>query len=227
LIARDAAWALDRSVADANTQAGQSAPDILTIGHSTHPWDQFLALLRGANVTAVADVRSAPYSGRAPQFSRDALIPRLHEAGVAYVFFGKELGGRPADRRLFCDGVVDYERVAATADFTAGLDRVIAGASRYRIVLMCAEREPLECHRCLLVSRRLRERGIGIGHILADGTIQPHRAIEAQLLAIAKADADDMFESQAERLARAYRAYGRKAAFVAPEPGSRAPPARD
>jgi uncharacterized protein (DUF488 family) len=204
-------------------QAGQSAPDILSIGHSTHPWDQFLALLRGANVTAVADVRSAPYSRRAPQFSRDALIPRLREAGVAYVFLGKELGGRPADRRLFCEGVVDYERVAATANFTAGLDRVIAGASRYRIALMCAEREPLECHRCLLVSRRLRERGIGIGHILADGKIQSHGEIEARLLAIAKADADDMFEPQADRLARAYRAYARKAAYGSSQTPSRGP----
>lgn len=193
--------------------AGQSPPQVLTIGHSTHPWDQFLALLRGANVTAVADVRSAPYSRRAPQFSREALMAGLREAGIAYVYLGKELGGRPVDKTLFCDGVVDYDRVAATAEFAAGLDRVVAGTRKHRIALMCAERHPLDCHRCLLVSRRLRERGLGIGHILAGGTIQPHREIEAQLLAIAKADADDMFESEAERLARAYRVYGRKAAF--------------
>jgi uncharacterized protein (DUF488 family) len=214
-------------VSEVNIQAGQSAPDILTIGHSTHSWDQFLALLRGANVTAVADVRSAPYSRRAPQFSREVLMAGLREAGIAYVYLGKELGGRPADSMLYCDGVVDYERVAATAAFAAGLDRVIAGASRYRIALMCAERDPLACHRCLLVSRRLQERGIGIGHILADGRIQPHGDIDAQLLAIAKADADDMFASQAERLARAYRTYGRKAAFTVPEAGSRAPGVAD
>jgi hypothetical protein len=118
---------------------------------------------------------------------------------------------------LFRDGVADYERMAATEDFARGLDRVITGARRHRIALMCAERDPLACHRCLLVSRRLRERGAGIGHILADGTVQPHSEIEAHLLAGAKADADDMFESQPERLARAYRTYGRKAAFMAPE----------
>lgn len=209
-------------MSDANKPVGQSPPDILTIGHSTHSWDQFLALLRGAKVTAVVDVRSAPYSRRAPQFSRDALLAGLREAGIAYVHLGKELGGRPADRTLFCDGVVDYERVAATADFAQGLDRVMAGAGRYRIALMCAERDPLDCHRCLLVSRRLRERGASISHVLADGRIQPHGDIEARLLAIAKADGDDMFESQAERLARAYRAYARKAAYAAPEAGSRA-----
>ena len=196
--------------------ARRSAPDILTIGHSTHPWDRFIALLRGAEVTAVADVRSAPYSRRAPQFSREVLTSRLREAGIAYVYLGQDLGGRPADKTLFCDGVVDYERVAATPGFAAGLDRVIAGSGRHRIALMCAERDPLDCHRCLLVGRRLRERGVTVGHILSDGTIQPHSEIEARLLAIANADADDMFESHAERLARAYRAYGRKAAYEAP-----------
>lgn len=206
-------------MADANGQAGPSPPDILTIGHSTHPWEAFLALLRSANVTAIADVRSAPYSRRAPQFSRDALMAALRAAGIAYVHLGKELGGRPTDRALYRDGVVDYERVAATADFARGLDRVMAGSRTHRVALMCAEREPLDCHRCLLVSRRLRERGATVGHILADGSIQPHSEIEARLLTIAKADGDDMFEPPAARLARAYRAYGRKAAFVVREAG--------
>lgn len=201
----------------------QSAPEILTIGHSTHTWDRFHGLLRGANVTAIADVRSAPYSRRAPQFSRDVLTSALREAGIAYVYLGKELGGRPLDRSLFRDGVPDYERMAATEDFGHGLDRLVAGAGRHRIALMCAEQDPLACHRCLLVSRRLRERDVAVGHILADGTVQPHSEIEANLLAAARADGDDMFESHAERLARAYRVYGRRVAFMEPEPGPRLP----
>jgi uncharacterized protein (DUF488 family) len=203
------------------------ATEILTIGHSTHTWDRFVALLHGAGVTAIADVRSSPYSGRAPQFSRDALVEKLREAGIAYVFLGKQLGGRPANKALYCDGVADYERMAEIPEFAAGLDRVIEGAGRYRIALMCAEREPLECHRCLLVGRRLRQRGVEVGHILADGTIQPHQAIEARLLSVTGISNDDMFAPPAERLSHAYRARARKVAFAEHVAGTRESVAAD
>src|SRR5215475_13186783 len=128
-------------------------PAVFTIGHSNHPLATFIGLLRGAGVTAVADVRSIPYSRRWPQFGRPALERSLPEAGIGYVFLGAELGGRRDDPALYIDGRIDFDRVAATDSFRAGLDRVEAGAARHRIALMCAEREPLDCHRFLLVSR--------------------------------------------------------------------------
>jgi uncharacterized protein (DUF488 family) len=197
------------------------ATEILTIGHSTHTWDRFATLLRDAGVTALADVRSAPYSRYAPQFSRDSLAANLREAGITYVFLGKELGGRPAAKTLLCHGVADYERMAATAEFAAGLDRVIEGAGRYRIALMCAERDPLDCHRCLLIGRRLRERGVEVGHILADGAIQRHQTVEARLLSVTGLSDDDLFAPPTERLANAYRARARKVAFAEREAETR------
>ena len=182
-------------------------PHILTIGHSTHSFDHFLALLRAAGVTAIADVRSAPYSRRAAQFNRETLAASLRQAGLAYVHLGRELGGRPADPTLYQNGVVDYERVAATPVFTGGVDRLIAGTRGHRIAVMCAERDPLQCHRCLLISRRLRERDVAVSHILADGALLPHTAVETRLLAEAGLTAEDMFEAPADRLARAYRAH--------------------
>lgn len=197
------------------------AAEVLTIGHSNHGWERFLALIRGASVTAIADVRSAPYSRHTPHFSRDALAAGLREAGMAYVFLGRELGGRPEDATLFTDGVADYERMAATAAFRRGLDRVAEGARRHRIALMCSEQDPLDCHRCLLVARRLAERGLRVGHIHADGHIEDHAAIEERLLALAGAAEADLFASREERLAGAYRARGRKVAFSEPEPAAR------
>ena len=91
--------------------------EILTIGHSNHSSERFIALLRGADVTAVADVRSAPYSRHAPQFNRDWLRDDLDRAGIAYVFLGRELGGRPAEREFYADGVADYERMAQAPAF--------------------------------------------------------------------------------------------------------------
>jgi uncharacterized protein (DUF488 family) len=178
--------------------------DLLTIGHSNQPAEHFMALLRNSGITMIADVRSVPFSRRFPWFSGKALSPRLAGAGIAYLALGDALGGRPRDRELYCEGVADYERMAAEPEFCAGLEQVGAAAKRHRVCLMCAEREPLDCHRCLLVGRALTERGLKLGHILVDGTIEPHTATEERLLARAGTP-DDLFADRKARLATAYR----------------------
>jgi len=160
----------------------QDRATVFTIGHSNHSSDHFLALLQGAGITAVADVRSIPQSRRWPHFSRARIERWLADAGIAYVFLGAELGGRPADPALIRDGRPDYDLMTAAPSFQAGLERVLEGAGRYRMALMCAEREPLDCHRFLLVSRRLYERGAQLCHILADGSTEPHESTETRLL---------------------------------------------
>ena len=122
---------------------------VLTIGHSTHAPGAFLALLRQYDVTAVADVRSAPYSRFNPQFNREPFAEALGTEGVRYVYLGNELGGRSEDPVCYEDGRIRYDRVAATESFRSGLARVVDGAARHRIALMCAEKEPLDCHRTL------------------------------------------------------------------------------
>src|SRR6185295_4801765 len=109
----------------------QDQPTVFTIGHSNHSSERFLALLQGAGITAVADVRSIPRSRRWPQFSRGRIERWLAEAGIAYVFLGAELGGRPDDPALSREGHPDYDLMAAAPTFQAGLDRVLDGAARY------------------------------------------------------------------------------------------------
>ncbi|MFL6951168.1 MAG: DUF488 family protein [Xanthobacteraceae bacterium] len=101
--------------------------------------------------------------------------------------------------------------MARTPEFQAGIDRVTAGLQRFRLCLMCAEREPLECHRCLLVAPALAARGLALGHILADGSIVPQATIEERLLELA--GRDDLFSDPAARLAEAYRRRARTVAF--------------
>ncbi len=126
---------------------------------------------------------------------------------------GDTLGGRPRDESLYRDGVADYEAMAVQPEFRASLDRLQEIMVRSRVCLMCAEREPLDCHRCLLVARRLAERGLAIGHILHDGTVEPHAATEQRLLAC-EGDAGDLFPAgQDERLAAAYRRRARAVTF--------------
>lgn len=193
-----------------------SAFDLFSIGHSNIAAERFIALLRDAGATAIADVRSTPFSRRFPWFSGKTLAATLAQHSMAYLAYGEALGGRPRNAALYRDGVADYEAMAQQPEFQAGLERLCADAARLRVCLMCAEREPLDCHRCLLVARALAARGLAIGHILHDGTIEPHQATEQRLLALTKAGADDLFApGQDERLAAAYRRRARAVAYRA------------
>lgn len=193
--------------------AGASAFDLFTIGHSNHPIDRFTSLLEAVGVNAVVDVRSHPVSRRYPWFSANRLREHLQRAGLSYVPMGDALGGRPRDPALFRDGIADYEAMAEKPEFRAGIDRVIAGTQRFRVCLMCAEREPLDCHRCLLVAPALAERGLILGHILADASIVSHARLEDHLLAAL--GEDDLFSDAATRRREAYRRRARAVAFRA------------
>jgi uncharacterized protein (DUF488 family) len=191
--------------------------DLFSIGHSNSPIDHFIALLGEAGVNAVADVRSTPYSRFCPWFSRNNLQAHLKAADITYLSYGEALGGRPGDTSLYCDGVADYEAMAGTPAFQSGLDRLQNDMAQHRVCLMCAEREPLDCHRCLLVARSLAARGVAIGHILHDGAVEPHAATEQRLMQWAESGAaPDLFVTgQNDRLAAAYRRRSRAVGYNA------------
>ncbi len=192
-----------------------TAFDLFSIGHSNIPAERFIALQRGAGVTAIADVRSSPFSRFCPWFSAKNLAPLLAEAGIAYSPYGTALGGRPRDPALYRDGIADFEAMARQPEFHAGLDRLVAEAGRSRLCMMCSEREPLECHRCLLLARALAVRGLNVGHILHDGTIEPHAVTEQRLLALDSASDSLFVTGQQERLAAAYSRQARAVAYRA------------
>jgi uncharacterized protein (DUF488 family) len=192
-----------------------SSFDLFSIGHSNIAAERFLATLRDVGVDTIADVRSTPFSRRFPWFSGKTLAATLAQHGMTYLAYGDTLGGRPRDAALYRDGVADYEAMARQPDFQTGLGRLLADAARSRVCLMCAEREPLDCHRCLLVARSLAERGLSIGHILHDGTVEPHAATEQRLLALTGASDDLFVTGQDERLAAAYRRRARAVAYRA------------
>jgi len=189
------------------------AVEILTIGHSTLPYDQFLTMLQNASVTAIADVRTSPYSKRFPHFNREALKPELLKSGIAYVFLGYELGGRPRDKALYCDGVADYEKMAETKAFADGINRLMDGAERFKVAMMCTEKDPLDCHRCLLVSRVLSERCVIVRHLLHGGLILGHNEIEAKLVELLKKKGIKQSDYTPENIALGYRARAMKVAY--------------
>ncbi len=186
---------------------------IYTIGHSNHSARRFIDLLQGAGIDCVADVRSTPFSRRNPQFSQKALTASLKDAGIAYWFLGDALGARPKDPDCWENGKVSYARIAASAALQEAIHALIGESHAKRIALMCAEKEPLDCHRTILVGRALAQRDAELAHIHADGRVESHGALEQRLLHLAREQVD-LLSNREAALARAYDKRGRQMAFT-------------
>jgi len=188
-------------------------PEVFTIGHSTHSWEKFLELLRQHRIEAVADVRSSPFSQHNPQFNREPLQLALRQQGIAYVFLGDELGARRSEPECYVQGRADYARIAQMPAFLRGIDRITTGAAKMRIAMMCAEKDPLDCHRCILVSPRLARQGITVLHIHPDGSLESQSEAERRLAQKFDLAERELFRSADEILAEAYRRQGMKIAY--------------
>jgi uncharacterized protein (DUF488 family) len=160
-----------------------TAPTVYTIGHSDHTIEAFIALLRLHDIALLIDVRSQPYSRWATQFNRELLEHDLCEAGLRYEFRGDALGGRPADPSLYePDGEhADYRKMEQVLVYQAGIDALLALALEERVVVMCSEGDYHHCHRHLLISQTLLERGARVIHIQPDGTTVAGGSIPSQL----------------------------------------------
>ena len=149
-----------------------SIPTAFTIGHSNHPIEAFIGLLRRYEIHSVADVRSYPGSRWAPQFGGKQLKVSLADHGLGYVWLGATLGGkRDAPELTTSNGKPDYGRIAALADFQVAINSLIDDLAERRTALLCAEGDPMRCHRTHLVGKALRARGISVAHILRDGAL--------------------------------------------------------
>jgi len=171
-------------------------PEIFTIGHSNHSEARFLELLQQHGITALADVRSHPYSRYLPHFNQAALKRSLPTAGVAYVFLGQHLGARPDNPACYVEGQARYELIAATTEFRLGLERLYKGIDNYRIALMCAEQDPIVCHRAILVCHHLEYPDLQISHILKSGELETHDQLEQRLLKLHHLDTETICPPQ-------------------------------
>ncbi len=189
---------------------------VFTIGHSTQPSVDFIAKLKRHDVTDVFDVRSVPYSQFNPQFDREKLKSKLNAAGIRYLHMGKTLGARSDDPSCYENGRVKYDRLAQKPEFRSAIDRIIRGAKGgYRIALMCAEKEPLDCHRSILVSRAIDAQHVQVMHILGDGTLESHEDTLRRLIAIlGKTGQGDLFLSDREQVEHAYRVREKDIAYA-------------
>lgn len=199
---------------------------VFTIGHSNLEIGKFVALLKQHGIQAVADVRSSPYSQYNPQFNRELLQKSLHDHGISYVFLGEELGARRSERECYLEGRADYGLISQTPAFKRGIERVTQGAAKMRVALMCAEKDPIECHRCILVTPHLRQQGLQVLHALSDGSLEDHAQTEKRLLRAFALENKELFRSQDEIVADAYKKQGEKVAYHEDELALREEPPR-
>lgn len=189
---------------------------ILTLGHSNHEAAYLIDLVRMNAVDTVVDVRSHPFSRYNPQFNEAALRDTLNTAGMNYLKRSRDLGGRPRQDACYDEnGRVVYARVAQLPGFQAALEQVVDTAAHRTVALLCTEREPLQCHRTLLIAHELRRAGRAVEHIAADANRETHEAVMRRLAEMHGQQAGaDMFRSEQQVLDDLVEMQARRVAYV-------------
>ncbi len=191
---------------------------IFSIGHSNHSIDKFLSLLKNYKIDVVVDVRSAPFSRMFLQFNQDFLKKSLSDNAIGYLFLGDQIGGRSNDPEDYLDGQVMYKSLARREAFKSGISRLREGAVKYKIAIMCSEKEPLDCHRTLLVSEALAASGVVVHHIHANGSVETHGDALVRLLALHNLSSPDLFTDDTDRVQEALTLQEKKVAYQIPKP---------
>jgi uncharacterized protein (DUF488 family) len=186
---------------------------LYTIGYSTHTLETFVSILKKNQITAVVDVRSSPYSQYKAEFNREPLKTYLQGNNISYVFLGNYCGARVEDSSCYVDGKVDFNLVSKTHTFKEGISRIIKGIENYNVVLMCAEKDPITCHRFVLVSRNLLPSVSIIKHIISENTVENHKESEQRMLKLHKLNHAELFRSDSQILNDAYERQGKKIAY--------------
>ncbi|OHB59501.1 MAG: hypothetical protein A2167_01375 [Planctomycetes bacterium RBG_13_46_10] len=187
---------------------------LYTIGHSNHKIENFLSLLKTHSINCIVDVRSTPYSHYNTQFNREFLVKELRNANIEYIYLGNQLGARSSDTHHYNGNTVNFEYLAKTEQFHIGLENLKDISSKYKSALMCAEKDPIECHRFILICRNLKNSGIHIKHILSDGSIENNIDTERRLVKMLKIE-PTLFESSKTQDEITDQAYEQQASNIA------------
>lgn len=156
---------------------------IYTIGYTGFKLDEFKKILRENNISCVVDVRSNPSSKYYPDYNSNNLKSFLNKNGIRYRHYGEEFGARQNSLKYYTNGYMDFEKFTKSQQFWEGFHKIEAGINlNYVFVLMCAEKNPYDCHRSIMISRVFYDNGYDVKHILADGNIESQNDIENQFL---------------------------------------------
>ena len=144
--------------------------NIYTIGYSSFNVDEFISILHRHNIDVIVDVRSLPFSSRFDSYNKENIYFKLKTENIGYLFFGKEFGARPDDRYLYTNNRVDFNKIINSKNFISVYHRILNGIKNYNICFMCSEKDPIDCHRSILITNFIKNNinDISITHILPD-----------------------------------------------------------
>lgn len=157
---------------------------IYTIGYTGFSAYEFINVLRDREINVVIDVRSTPYSERYPDYNKENLERVLKSNQIYYRNYIKEFGARQDNRNFYSsEGYLDFEVFSKSEQFLSGVEKIENSVAKgYKIVLLCAEKKPIQCHRTILVARAFHKLGYKVIHLLPDNATVTHKEIEIQLL---------------------------------------------
>jgi uncharacterized protein (DUF488 family) len=186
---------------------------IFTIGYSVFEINEFIEILKKFEINVIADVRSKPFSRYKPEYNRNSLVDSLKRENIKYVFLGEECGARISNPECYINGKANYSLIANTDSFKNCINILKEEMKKHIICLMCAEKDPVNCHRTILICRNLKDNLINIKHILSDGTLEDHSQLEIRMMRLNKIQESDLFMSNEELLQMAYENQGDKIAY--------------
>lgn len=187
---------------------------IFSIGYSSFGNDaaQMIEILNEHEINVLIDVRSSPYSSYYTAFNKENLELSLKKENIYYRNYAKEFGARQEDLDLYPFGYLDFERFSKTDEFKSGVTRVENSlAHGYNVVFMCSEKEPVSCHRAILVTRAFSNLGYQITHLLPEKKSKTQADIETELLQMHPRSLFDDFNE--DEIVLAYRKQNEKIGF--------------
>jgi uncharacterized protein (DUF488 family) len=157
---------------------------IYTIGYSGYKIENFLIEIKEHRISSVIDVRSNPYSQYYTDYNKENFEIFLKKNGVYYRNYVNEFGAQQKNRNFYSsDGYLDFEKFVKSEYFLNGVRNLKAGMDKgYKFLLMCAEKDPFNCHRAMMVASEFYKLGYSVVHLLPNGKEQSQDDIEMRLL---------------------------------------------
>ena len=188
---------------------------LFTIGYGNLEIKNFIEIVKKNNIEIICDIRSQPYSSYSPAYSQEPLKKVIKENSIKYIFMGDSLGGRSEDMDCYENNRINYEILSQKKTFQDGLDRLLEGLNKYKIAIMCSEKDPEKCHRTLLVARYIKNKHSNIVHIHHNDSLEKHSEFEKRIINLNNKQQQTLLnlEDEETTLSHVYKKLSKKAAY--------------
>lgn len=156
---------------------------IYTIGYTAFSINEFIAVIKHYGINCVIDVRSSPFSNYYIDFNKDVLKNTLKKQNILYRNYALEFGARQSNLVFYSNDIVDFDKYIQSEQFLNGVFKIKKGIEMgYTFVLMCAEKDPINCHRSIMLGKGFSNNNFTVKHIISKTELESQKDIEERLL---------------------------------------------